>query len=69
MKRTLYVGMVAFSALLVLGCGGPSAEEQEKAKQEIIQIESANQAVDSSNAEVTKTSQELDSLLNQLNAQ
>jgi PBP1b-binding outer membrane lipoprotein LpoB len=69
MKKINLVFAIAVSALLVLGCGGPSAEEQEKVKQEIIEIESANAAVDSTKDEVAKTSGELDSLLNQLNAQ
>ncbi|HEX2899487.1 MAG TPA: hypothetical protein VHS96_07185 [Bacteroidia bacterium] len=67
MKKSMLLFVAALGLLTVVGCG-PSAEEQEKAKQEILQIEAANNAVDSTEAEVAKTSRELDSLLQQLNA-
>ena len=58
--------VAALGLLAFVGCG-PSAEEQEKAKQEILQIEAANYAVDSTKAAAEKTSRELDSLLKILN--
>ena len=45
---------------------GPSAAEQEKLKQETIAVEEATIAVDSTTFEITKTSQALDAVLNQL---
>jgi peptidoglycan hydrolase CwlO-like protein len=66
MKKSWLLLIPAF-ALVFASCG-PSAEEQEKAKQEILQMETAQQEVDSTKKEVTKTASELDSLLNQLNA-
>lgn len=66
MKKSFVLTVAAIGLLALAGCGGPSAEEQEKQKQEIIQIETANETVDSTTNEVSKTSEELDSLLNQL---
>ena len=68
MKKSIFVFMAVASVLLGLSCG-PSAAEQEKAKQEILQIEATQKAVDSTEKEVAKTAHELDSLLQQLNAQ
>lgn len=67
MKKSMLMLFAAACTVLVLGCG-PSAEEQEKAKQEILAIEASHVTVDSTEKEVTKTASELDSLLNQLNA-
>lgn len=65
MKRQF--ALFAFAAItFVLTSCGPSAEEQEKLKQETIAIEEATIAVDSTHQEVKKTSKELDDLLNQL---
>jgi ABC-type oligopeptide transport system substrate-binding subunit len=68
MKKSIIAITFTAAALMFLGCG-PSAEEQEKQKQEIIQIETANNSVDSTMNEVKKSSEELDDLLNQLDAQ
>jgi Pyruvate/2-oxoacid:ferredoxin oxidoreductase gamma subunit len=68
MKKSMLITLVAMAALWVTGCG-PSAEEQEKTKQEVLKIEAAHNAVDSTEKEVEKTSKELDSLMQQLNAQ
>jgi ABC-type Zn uptake system ZnuABC Zn-binding protein ZnuA len=67
MKKSMLMMFAAASMLFVLGCG-PSAEEQEKAKQEILAIEASQVTVDSTQKEVSKTASELDSLLQQLNA-
>ena len=68
MKKKSLIWMAALGTLFFFGCG-PSVAEQEKAKQEILRIEAASNSVDSTKAEVSKTSQELDSLLKQLSAQ
>jgi hypothetical protein len=68
MKRSYILLGFAFTSIFTLGCG-PSAEETEKQKEEIIKIESATVEVDSSLKEIKKSSEELDDLLNQLNAQ
>jgi hypothetical protein len=61
------IGIAAVGAFLLLaGCGGPSAEEQEKLKQETIQLETATVEVDSTVQSIQQTSQELDELLKQL---
>jgi hypothetical protein len=52
--------------LLLAGCGGPSAEEQEKLKQETIQLETTTVEVDSTIQSIQQTSKELDDLLKQL---
>jgi hypothetical protein len=67
MKKSMFLLMAAASVLLGLSCG-PSAAEQEKAKQEILQIEASQNAVDSTEKAVAKTAAELDSLLKLLNA-
>jgi hypothetical protein len=69
MKRSLYLFVATLGILSFAACGGePSAAEQEKAMREVLRLEAATQSVDSSKNEVAKTSQELDSLLNELNA-
>ncbi|MFM2376305.1 MAG: hypothetical protein RLZZ165_1402 [Bacteroidota bacterium] len=65
MKKIQFFMLLATGTMVFAGCGS-SAEEQEKAKQEIITTESQSVKVDSSVKEVKKTSQSLDSLLNQL---
>lgn len=61
------IGMTALgAALLLAGCGGPSAEEQEKLKQETIQLETTTVEVDSTIQSIQQTSKELDDLLKQL---
>lgn len=66
MKKLFALSAFAATSLVLFGCGGPSAEEQEKLKQETLLIEETTIAVDSTTFEVKKTSQELDQLLNQL---
>lgn len=66
MKKLFAITAFAAASLVLFGCGGASAEEQEKIKQETIAVEEASIAVDSTNFEVSKTSKELDDLLNQL---
>lgn len=68
MKKSYLLFSFAAIGLFALGCG-PSAEEAEKQKEEIIKIETATTEVDSSMQEIKKSSEELDDLLNQLNAQ
>ena len=67
MKRLLGIACVGV-VLALAGCGGPSAEEQEKLKQETIQLESTSVEVDSTVQAIQQTSQELDDLLKQLEA-
>ncbi len=65
MKRLLGIACVGL-VLTLASCGGPSAEEQEKLKQETIQLESTSIEVDSTVQAIQQTSQELDELLKQL---
>jgi ABC-type Zn uptake system ZnuABC Zn-binding protein ZnuA len=67
MKKSIVLLMAVSSLLLGLSCG-PSAADQEKEKQEILQIEASHNAVDSTEKAVAKTAAELDSLLKLLNA-
>jgi hypothetical protein len=63
--KKLALFMLVAAASVFAGCG-PSAEDQEKLKQETVALEEATIAVDSTSFEISKTSQELDELLNQL---
>jgi ABC-type Fe3+-citrate transport system substrate-binding protein len=65
MKKIHFFMLLTISTMVFAGCGS-SSEEQEKAKQEILSTESQSVKVDSTVKEVKKTSQSLDSILNQL---
>ena len=65
MKKTFAFFAAAATCLVLVSCG-PSAEEQEKMKQEIIAIEEATVAVDSTSFEVQRASTSLDEALNNL---
>jgi hypothetical protein len=65
MKARIWIAGAGM-ALILAGCGGPSAEEQEKLKQETIQLETTSTEVDSTVKTIEQTSQELDDLLKQL---
>jgi hypothetical protein len=65
MKKTFAFFAAAATCLVLVSCG-PSAEEQEKMKQETIAVEEATIAVDSTSFEVDKASKALDDAVNNL---
>jgi hypothetical protein len=65
MKRQFAFFAFVAASLVMVSCG-PSAEEQEKLKQETIAVEEATISLDSTAFELQKASTSLDEALNNL---
>lgn len=72
MKTTNKIGLIAFASLLAFSlasCGSGNKDNQDGAQEEQEQIETIEheiESMDSINADIEKTSEELEDLLNDL---